>query len=507
VNLEAALAPAPTPSAGPAPNAGAPPGSSPPSGAPPFHSALAEHWARTAQAEGQSKGDSDSGHHERGAADAGAQAGEAGLVAASLEAQSQVSGAAGKAAGKAAVKAAAQGARSGALPAGDGAAEAGAPGSVVAGARAELGSSAGDTLVGGEEGDPTGASQRVEAPLESTLQAGEPSGPNMPGGHPPLRSGGGRVEGIPVVGRARTGSAPSAGSLSGTNVLASGDGARGASAPASDEPTPAPAQALTPMPGTIVGVPSQAHVAPTAAAGQQQAGDARAVRLSADEGAAGIDVARSSKGSRLVPGPIGRGESPAKDVATGGAQGTAGLAAPGSIASELDSLLAPGSESEAPASSASATAVPVTAAGVGMQDMIDSIHATIELAARQGVAQARIALHPQELGHIAIRLSQTGEGLLARVSAETPAGAQALAEGRAELHQTLSSLGVTLLRLDVGSFTQSQTGERDQSASGQGGSSTSGEADGTEEAEGAQAPAQTTAPAGIGAGELVDVLA
>jgi hypothetical protein len=93
------------------------------------------------------------------------------------------------------------------------------------------------------------------------------------------------------------------------------------------------------------------------------------------------------------------------------------------------------------------------------------------------------------------------------VSAETPAAAQALAEGRAELHQTLSSLGVTLLRLDVGSFAQSHTGERDQSAGGQEGSTTSGEADGSEEAEGAQAPVQTTATAGIGAGELVDVLA
>jgi hypothetical protein len=42
------------------------------------------------------------------------------------------------------------------------------------------------------------------------------------------------------------------------------------------------------------------------------------------------------------------------------------------------------------------------------------------------------------------------------VSAETVAGAQAIASGQSELHSTLSSLGVSLLRLDVGSFGQQQ---------------------------------------------------
>ncbi len=92
--------------------------------------------------------------------------------------------------------------------------------------------------------------------------------------------------------------------------------------------------------------------------------------------------------------------------------------------------------------------------------MIESIHATIELAARQGMAQARIALDPAELGSVRIHLSQTADGLLARVSADTPAGAQALAGGRAELHQSLSSLGVSLLRLDINSSGQPETREQ-----------------------------------------------
>ena len=103
-----------------------------------------------------------------------------------------------------------------------------------------------------------------------------------------------------------------------------------------------------------------------------------------------------------------------------------------------------------------------------MHEMIESIRATIDIAVRQGATQARIALQPDSLGQINVRLSQTSQGLLARVSAETPAAAQALADGRAELHQSLSTLGVSLLRLDIG-FGQSETGDRDERSAGDAG--------------------------------------
>jgi flagellar hook-length control protein FliK len=145
-----------------------------------------------------------------------------------------------------------------------------------------------------------------------------------------------------------------------------------------------------------------------------------------------------------------------------------------------------------------------------MQDMIDSIRATIEIAARQGVTQARIALEPEDLGHISIRLSQTSDGLLARVSADTPAAVQALAEGRSELHQSLSSLGVSLLRLDISSFGQPQAGSReDRSAGNPDGTRTAGPAQDSEAADDAATGALdgAGAPAPIAGGELVDVLA
>jgi flagellar hook-length control protein FliK len=142
-----------------------------------------------------------------------------------------------------------------------------------------------------------------------------------------------------------------------------------------------------------------------------------------------------------------------------------------------------------------------------MQDMIDAIRATIEIAARQGATQARIALQPEELGQINIHLSQTSEGLLARVSAQTPAAAQALADGRSELCQSLSSLGLPLLRLDIGG--QSEARERQERFTAGAGSSSGGSTP-SEDGEGAEPVAGldgAVAPAAITGGELVDVLA
>lgn len=88
--------------------------------------------------------------------------------------------------------------------------------------------------------------------------------------------------------------------------------------------------------------------------------------------------------------------------------------------------------------------------GVGLQQAIETLHGTIQLAARQGLSQARIALEPEGLGEIHIHLTQTAQGLLARVTAETPVAAQALVAAHAELRQSLSSLGLNLTRLDIG---------------------------------------------------------
>ncbi len=106
--------------------------------------------------------------------------------------------------------------------------------------------------------------------------------------------------------------------------------------------------------------------------------------------------------------------------------------------------------------------------GVGLQEAIESLHGTIQLAARQGLTQARISLQPEELGEIRINLTQTSQGLLARVSAESPAAAQALAAAHAQLRQSLSSLGINLTRLDIGHHDSAQSGSADPKGNGQG---------------------------------------
>lgn len=158
-----------------------------------------------------------------------------------------------------------------------------------------------------------------------------------------------------------------------------------------------------------------------------------------------------------------------------------------------------------------AQGVDVPAGGVDMQAMVDAIRATVAIAARQGSTQARIALQPEELGGIRIHLSQTSDGLLARLVGETAAGAQALEAGRTELHRTLSSLGLPLLRMDIGSQSQPQANPREERFAGRpGGGALMGaaqqeqELDGPEQVSGAE---NTSRHVELAGGGLVNVLA
>ncbi len=267
--------------------------------------------------------------------------------------------------------------------------------------------------------------------------------------------------------------------------------------------TPATTSASTPPttsangPATPAGAPTATPVraatgtsapAPTAALDGGKAVDAHAI----------VETVRDSASTHTSTAGVERATTP---TTTGAASATA-ASAPALAASPTTGAAEPTS---APASAADA---PLLGAGVEMQDMIDSIRATVQIAARHGIAHARIALQPQELGQLRIHLTQTSDGLLARVTADTPAAAQALAGARAELHRSLSSLGATLLRLDVGTSDQPQARARgEQLANAAGGARSAHEL-----GEGADAGAESepVAPAanvtGV-KGELVDVLA
>ncbi len=145
--------------------------------------------------------------------------------------------------------------------------------------------------------------------------------------------------------------------------------------------------------------------------------------------------------------------------------------------------------------------------GVDMQQVIDSVRASIEIASRQGIARARIALEPEALGQIRIHLTQTREGILARVSADTPEAARALMAGHSDLAESLRSLGTSLLSLDIGSFSHQQAGEQGTGAAGSGDGSTRAADEGESQTNNQTGTAEGTAASPASPrGALVDVL-
>ena len=318
----------------------------------------------------------------------------------------------------------------------------------------------------------------------------------------------------PAAGAAPAGSAPrgapQAGTLAAraTPEAAQPPSPAPAGAPQAGTPvartTPEAAQPPSPVPAAVTAPPSRRAVAPGPSPSPQVrlsgAGVSPPVPSAVAPGTAALATALSTaldgSGARQSSGSR-TGESSPATVARPTVAAAAGLEA-------VQAAPVLGASGSGPQPAAAPT---VPGAGVQMQDMIESIHATIEMATRQGISQARISLEPAELGAIRIHLSQTDGGLLARVTAETPAAAQALAAGRGELHQALSSLGTSLLRLDIGSFGAFQGRGGGQAETATGGTRRGGTTGGGESIEAADGPEAGSAAAPRALGELVDVLA
>lgn len=266
-------------------------------------------------------------------------------------------------------------------------------------------------------------------------------------------------------------------------------------------------------------------VAPATAA--STARDAQAARTAMQNGLAELAGARSSGGNGEVsaddttssagakakagagPRAVLAGSARARAAVGSSVQAASAGGAGRSTAAQTETQLAQVAGTEAQPDTSAPAEGPLLDAGVDLQDMIDSIHATVELAARQGMSQARIALEPAELGQIRIHLSQTSQGLLARVTADSDDAAQALAAARSELHHALSSLGTSLLRLDIGSFSQ-PGGREGRQAEGANGSSSSRSARTTEDdasIDTVNEPVGSSPAPRLPLGGLVDVLA
>lgn len=562
MNSLALLAPSPAPSAAPPAGASPPTAPDPPGGVGerPFQSALDEHWARTATAEGQqreataaSRGAVTAGHRRQQGADRQQPAGQPqaeGAPAAPVD-RSPTAAAASCTTPDADVSSGGPGGAA-AAPSGSGAPIAGGAHAPAVGALPDVRSNALASGTGTQDGGVALAATGEERSAGTMgKRAASDVVPNAPARNPAAleeSESADRVLAAPAVAPVRApAGARTAGPTDGATAMAQatdGPGARPAVASRAAASTAASTGGSLPAGEAIEAAgrpatagPATATAGPATATGELHAAPARPAPNAVGASASarpGSGVARSS--SRSAAGTVsasalaGDEHAAAADAASAGTAKTAasathaGAGGQGALASaglasssaeQSDPAVTPGAQWQGLATGTAGTdANPVLATGVGMQDMIDSIRATIQLAARQGLAQARIALQPQDLGHISIRLSQTSGGLLARVSAETPAAVQALTDARSELHQSLSSLGVSLLRLDINSFGQPQAGGQEQRAgseaqpgAGAGASGASAKPHETDESVAPGAIEAAPAQAAIAGGELVDVLA
>jgi flagellar hook-length control protein FliK len=107
---------------------------------------------------------------------------------------------------------------------------------------------------------------------------------------------------------------------------------------------------------------------------------------------------------------------------------------------------------------ASAASHGLDRSGVTLQDAFDAVKATFTAANQAGVSSARISLSPESLGGIKISLSQTPDGLIARVATDHPEAAATLQQSAGELKRSLEAGGMSLLRLDIGSSGQQSLG-------------------------------------------------
>jgi flagellar hook-length control protein FliK len=91
---------------------------------------------------------------------------------------------------------------------------------------------------------------------------------------------------------------------------------------------------------------------------------------------------------------------------------------------------------------------------VTLREAVDAVKASFTAANQAGISTARITLSPESLGGIRISLSQTPDGLVARVATDHPEAAMTLQQSAGDLKRSLEESGMSLLRLDIGSSGQ-----------------------------------------------------
>ncbi|HWH96061.1 MAG TPA: flagellar hook-length control protein FliK, partial [Baekduia sp.] len=137
----------------------------------------------------------------------------------------------------------------------------------------------------------------------------------------------------------------------------------------------------------------------------------------------------------------------------------------------------------------------------------DHARALLHIANHRGQAQARLTLHPAELGGVEVRLRVTTHGLLASITADRPESAQVLQQAGADLKRALEAQGVAVAGLDIGvagDQARQRAHERDADAAP---SRRTASAERDEELSPIDPDHPTTTAPTIALGALVDVLA
>ncbi|MCD6727179.1 MAG: flagellar hook-length control protein FliK [Solirubrobacteraceae bacterium] len=146
---------------------------------------------------------------------------------------------------------------------------------------------------------------------------------------------------------------------------------------------------------------------------------------------------------------------------------------------------------------------------VGLGQAVDTIRLLIQAADQRGIARARIALRPQELGGVEVHLRHGADGLTARLIVDSAQSATLIQQAADDLRRSLEQQGISVAGLEV-----SLSGERDAAAGAGAGAERDERHDGPGGAgaahrphDGDDDPHATTQTIELPGGALVDVLA
>jgi flagellar hook-length control protein FliK len=129
---------------------------------------------------------------------------------------------------------------------------------------------------------------------------------------------------------------------------------------------------------------------------------------------------------------------------------------------------------------------------------------------RRGAAQARIELHPAELGGVTIQLQVAHDGLRAHIAADRPEALPLLQRAAADLQRSLEARGIDLSGLDFGLAPDAEAGASHDQGRAQGRENPfggPGRLGSEDEADAVDAVTTTTRSVELPAGALVDVRA